>query len=402
MQYPTRFSALPEYAFPRLRALLAPVPAGGEVLHMTIGEPKHKFPAFAMEAVAANAEGFNRYPPNEGTPELRASIAGWLKRRYGLKNVDPETAILPLNGTREGLFNACLALCPEEKNGAQPLVLLPNPFYQCYMVAARAAGAKPVFVNAESENGFLPDFAALGAEVLDRAAVVYMCSPSNPQGAVADAAYWRSLLTLAEKHDFVVFADECYSEIYRDEAPVGVLQVAQELGTNPSRVLAFHSLSKRSNLPGFRSGFVATSAENMRELKQLRDYTGAPIPLPIQMASAEVWADEVHVEENRNLYRAKFDLADEIFGNMPGYTSPRAGFFLWLKVSDGEEAALEIWRKSGIRVLPGAYLSQDTAAGNPGKDYIRVAMVADIEDIDRGLRAIKDVLDTERGGAWHS
>ena len=399
MQYPTRFSALPEYAFPRLRALLAPVPAGGDVLHMTIGEPKHAYPAFAMEAVAAHAEGFNKYPPNEGAPELRAAIADWVQRRYGVA-LDVENQILPLNGTREGLFNACLALCPEEKNGAQPLVLLPNPFYQCYMVAARAAGAEAVFVNAESENSFLPDFEALGPDVLDRTAIIYMCSPSNPQGAVASADYWRNLLALAEKHDFMIFADECYSEIYRDKAPVGILQIAQEVGADPSKVLAFHSLSKRSNLPGFRSGFVATSAENMRELRQLRNYTGAPIPLPIQMASAEVWADEAHVEENRNLYRAKFDLADEILGNMPGYASPEAGFFLWLKVPDGEKAALEIWQKSGIRVLPGAYLSQDTPNGNPGNEYIRVAMVADFDEVGRGLRAIRDVLSAAGGGEW--
>ncbi len=400
MQYPTRFSALPEYAFPRLRALLAPVPAGGEVLHMSIGEPKHRFPAFALDAVVAHAEGFNKYPPNEGAPELRAAIAGWLQRRYGVEQ-DVDAGIMPLNGTREGLFNACLALCPEQKNGSQPLVLLPNPFYQCYMVAARAAGAEAVFVNAEADTGFLPDFAALGPGVLDRTAVVYMCSPSNPQGAVAGAGYWRHLLALAEKHDFIIFADECYSEIYRDEAPVGILEIARETGADPSRVLAFHSLSKRSNLPGFRSGFVATSPANIRELRQLRNYTGAPIPLPIQMASAEVWADEAHVEENRNLYRAKFELADEILGTLPGYNAPAAGFFLWLKVGDGEKAALEIWRKTGIRVLPGAYLSQDSAAGNPGRAYIRVAMVADIEEIGRGLRAIRGVLEAARGTEWH-
>lgn len=400
MQYPQRFSALPEYAFPRLRSLLDPVPAGGEVLHMSIGEPKHRFPAFAMEAVAAHAEGFNKYPPNEGAPELRAAIARWLERRFELDHVDEDTSVMSLNGTREGLFNACLALCPEEKNGAQPYVLLPNPFYQCYMVAARAAGAKAVFVNATAETAFMPDFAGLPTAVLDRTAVVYMCSPSNPQGAVATQEYWRDLLALAEKHDFIIFADECYSEIYRNEAPVGVLAVAQEVGADPERVLAFHSLSKRSNLPGFRSGFVATGPENIRELKQLRNYAGAPVPLPIQMASAKVWADEAHVEENRALYRAKFDLADRILANLPGYASPQAGFFLWLKTGDGVQTALDIWQKSGIRVLPGAYLSHDTAGGNPGSEYIRVAMVAEIDEIERGLTAIKQVLDAPRGTAW--
>ena len=401
MQYPTRFSALPEYAFPRLRALLAPVAGGGEVMHMSIGEPKHPYPAFAMQAIMAHAAGFNRYPPNEGAPELRGAIAGWLARRYGLKNTDAENGILPLNGTREGLFNACLALCPEQKNGAQPLVLLPNPFYQCYMVAARAAGAEAVFVNAGADSGFLPDFASLPLETLDRTAIVYMCSPSNPQGAVASAEYWRALLALAEKHDFIVFADECYSEIYRDAPPVGVLEVAQEIGADPERVLAFHSLSKRSNLPGFRSGFVATGPKNMRELRQLRAYTGAPVPLPIQMASAQVWADEAHVAENRALYRAKFALADEIFGQMPGYTAPQAGFFLWLRVNNGAQTALDIWKKSGIRVLPGAYLSQDTAQGNPGEAYIRVALVAKFDEVERGLRAIKEVLESPKGSAWH-
>jgi len=401
MQYPKRFSALPEYAFPRLRSLLDPVPAGGKVVHMSIGEPKHAYPAFAMDTLAAHVGDFGRYPPNDGAPELRMAIAGWLERRYGLEKVDTENGILPLNGTREGLFNACLALCPEQKNGQQPVVLLPNPFYQCYMVAARAAGAEPVFINAESENGFMPDFEALPEETLNRVAVVYMCSPSNPQGAVASREYWRTLLALAEKHDFIIFADECYSEIYRNKAPVGVLEVAQEMGANPERVLAFHSLSKRSNLPGFRSGFVATGPQNMGELRRLRAYAGAPVPLPIQMASAAVWSDEAHVEENRNLYRAKFDLADRILGNLPEYSSPQAGFFLWLKTTDGAQTALDIWQKSGTRVLPGAYLSQDTVRGNPGKAYIRVALVADINEVERGLYAIKSVLEPVRGEAWH-
>ncbi|MCF6272456.1 MAG: aminotransferase class I/II-fold pyridoxal phosphate-dependent enzyme [Rhodobacteraceae bacterium] len=396
MQYPRRFSALPEYAFPRLRALLDPITGGGPALHMSIGEPKHPFPPFAMEVLASHAEGFNKYPPNEGAPELRHAIARWLERRYGLKNVDAENGILPLNGTREGLFNACLALCPEQKNGAKPLVLLPNPFYQCYMVAARAAGAEAVFVNAGAENGFLPDFHALPKETLDRTAVVYMCSPSNPQGAVASTEYWRTLLALAEKHDFMIFADECYSDIYRDEVPVGVLEVARQVGADPERVLAFHSLSKRSNLPGFRSGFVATGPKNIRELRQLRSYAGAPVPLPIQIASAAVWGDEAHVVQNRALYRAKFELADRILGHLPGYASPQAGFFLWINTGNGVQTALDIWQKSGIRVLPGAYLSHETAAGNPGCAYIRVAMVAEINEIKRGLLALKAVLEKPR------
>ncbi len=390
MQYPTRFSALPEYAFPRLRTLLDPHRPGGRPLHMSIGEPKHPFPAFAATEVQKHAAGFNRYPPNEGTPELRQAIARWLERRFDLDHVDENTRVMPLNGTREGLFNAALALSPEQKNGQQPLILLPNPFYQCYMVAARAAGAVPTYLNATQATGFLPDFAALPAETLDRTSIAYVCSPSNPQGAVATRDYYKTLLKLAEKHDFFIFADECYSEIYRDTPPAGILSVAQETGVDPERVLAFHSLSKRSNLPGFRSGFVAAGPKVIRELRQLRGYTGAPLPLPIQMASAKVWADEAHVRENRALYRAKFDLADRILGNVPGYVPPQAGFFLWIPVNDGEAAALELWKTSGVRVLPGAYLSQETGSGNPGRGYIRVALVAEPDEIERGLRAIGD------------
>lgn len=398
MQYPQRFSALPEYAFPRLRGLLAPFPAGGDAVHMSIGEPKHRFPDFVPKIIADNAEGFNRYPPITGTPELRASIAQWLKTRFSLDKLDADTQVLPLNGTREGLFNACLALSPEEKNAKKPVVLLPNPFYQCYMVAAQAAGAEPVYVNAEAGNGFLPDFHALPAEILDRTTVVYMCSPSNPQGAVASAEYWRNLLELAEKHDFRIFADECYSEIYRNAPPAGILSAAQDLGADPEHTLAFHSLSKRSNLPGLRSGFVAGGAKSIQEIQQLAAYTGAPIPLPLQIASTAVWADEAHVIENRALYRKKFSLADQILGNVPEYSSPDAGFFLWLKTENGEAMTLKLWQEHGVRVLPGAYLSQDTPSGNPGNEYIRVALVADEAELTRGLTAIRDCLAPELNG----
>ena len=402
MQYPTRFSDLPEYAFPRLRALLDPHAGGGESLHMSIGEPKHKFPAFVPEMLAEHAEGFNKYPPNDGSPELRGAIADWLARRFGISRPDSDRNILSLNGTREGLFNAALALCPETKNGKQPVVLLPNPFYQCYAVAALAAGAEPVFVPAPEDNGFLPDFAAVPRDLLERTAIVYMCSPSNPQGAVADDAYWQALLALGEKHDFRVFADECYSEIYRDTPPDGALKASENMGSDPERLTVFHSLSKRSNLPGFRSGFAAGGAKSIAEMKQLRNYTGAPVPLPIQQVSAAVWADEVHVAENRRLYKRKFDISDRILGELPGYTSPTAGFFLWLKVGDGEAAALKLWRETGVRALPGEYLSRDTDArlggGNPGKAYLRVALVADEGDVERGLNAIRACLGRELGG----
>ncbi|MFQ5623230.1 MAG: aminotransferase class I/II-fold pyridoxal phosphate-dependent enzyme [Paracoccaceae bacterium] len=399
MQFPTRFSDLPEYVFPRLRALLDPHPGGGEALHMSIGEPQHAFPEFVGDIVARNAAGFGRYPPNDGTPELRAAISAWLTRRYGLEPVDPDTAIMALNGTREGLFNACIALCPERKNGGTPAVLLPNPFYQCYGAAALAAGAEPVFVNAPEESGFLPDFSRVPEEILDRTAIAYLCSPSNPQGAVASEEYWTALIDLAEAHDFRIFADECYSEIYRDAPPPGVLQVASAKGADTERVVSFHSLSKRSNLPGLRSGFVCSGPRNIAAVKQLRAYAGAPLPLPLQRAAEAVWADESHVAENRALYQRKFTLSDSVLGNFPGYSPPRAGFFLWLRVGDGEGAALKLWREKGVRVLPGRYLSRTESpalgGGDPGREYIRVALVAGIEDVTRGLNAIADCLGDE-------
>jgi len=387
MNYPERFADLPEYAFPRLRALLDGLKPGGEVVPMTIGEPRHAPPQAVLEAIAAHAADFSRYPPNEGTPELLGVIAAWLDRRYGAA-VDPDTQIMVLNGTREGLFNACLALCPETKAGQRPVVLVPNPFYQVYAVAALAAGAEPVYVPATSETGFLPDYASLSPEVLDRVSVAYLCSPSNPQGAVASHAYWRELLALAERHDFLVFADECYSEIWRTGPPPGALEV----GTDPERLVVFHSLSKRSNLPGLRAGFVATGSRNMKRLRTLRAYAGAPLPLPLQRGAEVAWADETHVEASRARYQAKYAIADDVFAGVEGAGAPEAGFFLWLPVEDGEKAAIRLWTETGVRVMPGEYFARATDTGNPGKSYIRVALVTPEDETERGLIKIRDCL----------
>ncbi|MBO27960.1 MAG: aspartate aminotransferase [Rhodobacteraceae bacterium] len=389
--FPERFSNLPAHVWPRLRALLDAHEGGGPVVHMTIGEPKHAFPEWVVDEITRNAAGFNSYPPNEGSPELRQAITSWIARRYGVE-LDADTQVMALNGTREGLYNVVMALCPETKGGARPAVLMPNPLYPVYMIAAISGDAEPVLVPATAENGHLPDYASVGEDVLRRTAAVYVCSPANPQGAVASRAYWNALFDLAERYDFRVFADECYSEISRDEPPVGALQVAAERGLDLNRVAIFHSLSKRSNLPGLRSGFVASGADTMREIRQLRAYAGAPLPLPLQQAAAAVWADETHVEENRALYVEKYRIADRILGNVPGYTSPEAGFFLWLPVEDGEAAALKLWRETGVRVLPGAYLAADVNGQNPGKAYIRVALVAPKDETTRGLEAIRDCL----------
>lgn len=391
MNFPERFSALPEYAFPRLRQLLDAHEPGGAPVQMTIGEPKHAFPPWVAQVIADNAHLFNSYPQNEGTDALRGAISGWLARRYGV-DVDADTRILALNGTREGLYNAAMALVPEIANGARPVILSPNPFYQVYMIAAISVGAEPRFVSATAASGHLPDYTVLPAEVLNRTAAAYVCSPANPQGAVASRDYWADLIRLAEHHDFRIFADECYSEIYRDAPPPGILSVAQDLGADPERIVAFHSLSKRSNLPGLRSGFAVGGPRSIAAMKQLRSYAGAPLPGPLQAAAAAVWGDETHVEENRALYRAKYALADDIMGDVQGYQPPQAGFFLWLPVDDGEAAALRLWQETGVRVLPGAYLAQGQGAENPGTGFIRAALVAPKDETERALTRLRNCL----------
>ncbi|HSF63645.1 MAG TPA: aminotransferase class I/II-fold pyridoxal phosphate-dependent enzyme [Paracoccaceae bacterium] len=390
MELPERFSTLPEYAFPRLRKLLDPHPPGGEAIAMTIGEPRHPMPDFVAPVLAASIAGFGVYPPNDGSPGLLSAIAGWVQRRYGVAL--PPDRLMVLNGTREGLFNAAVALCPETKAGRRPVVLMPNPFYQVYAVAALAMGAEPVYVPATAATGFLPDYGALPRDVLDRTAIAYLCSPANPQGAVASADYWADLLALAEKHDFRIFADECYAEIWRDAPPPGVLEIAARTGADPERVLTFHSLSKRSNLPGLRSGFVAGGPQAIAALRQLRSFAGAPLPLPIQAVSEAAWNDEAHVIESRALYHAKFADADDVFSGVQGYQPPAGGFFLWLPVADGEEAAVRLWRETGVRVLPGAYLARDAGGDNPGKGYIRVALVGGRDETRAGLTRLRDCL----------
>ena len=390
MQFPERFSSLPDYAFPRLRKLLDAHAPGAEPVAMTIGEPRHPMPDFVAEVMAANINGFAVYPPNDGTPELLAAISGWVQRRYGVGLT--EDRLMVLNGTREGLFNAAVALCPETKGGKKPVVLMPNPFYQVYAVAALAMGAEPVYVPATAATGFLPDYAALPPEVLDRTAIAYLCSPANPQGVIASRDYLASLLQLAERHDFRVFADECYSEIWRDAPPPGALEVSAGIGADPERVCVFHSLSKRSNLPGLRSGFVAGGVDSIARIRKLRSFAGAPLPLPVQRVSERAWSDEAHVLQNLALYQEKFRIADAVFAGVQGFQTPEGGFFLWLPVEDGEEAALKLWTVAGVRVLPGAYLSREVAGQNPGKGYIRVALVAPKEEMQRGLIRLRDCL----------
>ena len=391
MAFPERFSNLPEHVWPRIRGLFDVHPAGGDVINMTIGEPRHAFPDWVGTDMAKHAAGFGKYPPNYGSDELLDSIAGWIDRRFGVR-VDASQQIMALNGTREGLFNACVALSPETKNGTKPEVLLPNPYYSVYAIGALASTADPIFVPSTPMSGFLPDFASLDETTLNRTTVAYICSPSNPEGAIADRAYWKVVFGLAEKHDFKIFADECYSEIYRDEPPLGALQMAAELGADPERVLVFHSLSKRSNLPGLRSGFVAGGPKSIAKVKELRAYAGAPLPLPIQKVSARLWDDEEHVIASRKLYQEKYKIADQVFAGANGYTPPAGGFFLWLNVQDGEAAALRLWQETGIRVVPGGYFAVEVDGKNPASEYIRVAMVTEKQELHRALTTLRDCL----------
>ena len=369
-----RMAALSEYPFRRLADLLDGVaPAAGVApIVMSIGEPKHPYPPLVAEVLAAEAGQWGRYPPTVGTPAFRAAAADWLRRRYRLATglIDADRHVLPCAGTREALFTIALLAVPSTVAGAPPAVLMPDPFYQVYAGAAVLAGAEPVFVAATAESGFLPDFEALPEALLARTALAYLCSPANPQGTVADRAYLTRLVALARRHDFVLAVDSCYGDIYGETPPPGVFEVCAD--GDLGHLIAFHSLSKRSNVPGLRSGFVAGDADLIADFARLRSYSGGASPLPVLAAAAALWGDEAHVEESRALYRRKFDLAEE---RLAGFTRPDGGFYLWLDVGDGAETARRLWREVAIKAMPGAYLSHGDP--NPGTAYIRLALVHD-------------------------
>lgn len=398
-----RFSDLPEYAFPRLRALLDPHAPGGPEIAMSIGEPRHPLPALLAETLARHADLYNKYPPIDGTPGWREAVGGWLTRRYALTEgaLDPDTQILPLNGSREGLFSAALALASSEKNGERAAFLLPNPFYQVYAAAALAVGAEPVCVPATEASGWLPDFASVPEDILRRTSFAYYCSPTNPQGAVASLDVLKGVMALAETHGFTVAFDEPYSEVYRSDPPPGALEAVAAGVADPERVLVFNTLSKRSNAAGLRSAFVAGGAGAIGAIKRLRAYSGSPNPIPALHAAEALWRDEDHVVENRRLYREKYALADEILGGLPGYHAPEAGFFLWLDVGDGEAGTVRLWRESGVKCLPGAYLGRGdprfNGGENPGARFMRAALVESPEAIRPGLEAIARLLKEQEG-----
>ena len=389
-----RLDQLGDYPFTRLAALLKD-PPGAEPIVMSIGEPQHPAPPMVAEVLAREAAGWSRYPPMAGTPVFRAAAAAWLNKRYALPEgmLDPATQILPLAGTREGLYLIAQVTCGDRPDGRPPVVLLPNPFYQVYAGAAVLAGAEPVFVPGSVAAGFLPDFAQVPAEVLSRAALAFICTPANPQGAVATEAQLVEAIGIARRHGFTLAVDECYSEIYDRTPPTGALQAAAATSGGFDNVVVFHSLSKRSSVPGLRVGFVAGDARVISAFGRLRSYGGASVPLPALAVATALWQDETHVETNRALYRAKFDIAEELLRGRHGFYRPAGGFYLWLDVGDGEAAALKLWRGAGIRTLPGAYLARTGADGtNPGKPYIRIALVQDVPTTRRALQRISEIL----------
>ncbi|MGH6947835.1 MAG: aminotransferase class I/II-fold pyridoxal phosphate-dependent enzyme, partial [Kiloniellales bacterium] len=388
--------------FTRLSALLDATPPGrspagdGAPLLLSVGEPQGQPPAFLAEALTQNAALWSRYPPPLGDPDYRRACAEWLVRRYRLPRdlVDPERNILPLPGTREGLFFAALAAMKRGENGggARDAILLPDPGYHVYGGAAAVAGARLLPVAADEASGFLPDYEALEPALLARVALAFFCSPSNPQGAVASRARWRDLIQLARRHGFLLAADECYGELYGDAPAPGALEAAAELGEGLGGLLAFHSLSKRSSAPGLRCGFAVGDAAWIAALDRLLRLGGAGVPLPSQAAGARLWRDEAHVAANRARYRESFEIAERVLGNRFGYRKPGGGFFLWLEVGDGEAAARTLWRAAGIRVLPGAYLSAPGSASLPGAAYIRAALVYEPPVIAAALGRMAEIL----------
>jgi N-succinyldiaminopimelate aminotransferase len=366
--------------FVRLRELLGDAAPGKPAISLAVGEPQHPVPAFVGPVLAAHVEEFGRYPMNKGIDGFCRAAAAWLARRFHLpRPLDPDTEVLVLNGTREGLFLAALAAKRWVGTRAgRPAVLMPNPFYAAYAAGALAADCEPVYLPATRGTGFLPDLEALPENLLARTIAFYIASPANPQGAVASSAYLARLVELARRFGFLVFSDECYSEIYSERAPAGILETA---GPDFANVLAFQSLSKRSNLPGLRVGFAAGDKSFVARFLDLRNVAAPQVPVPAQRVAIAAYGDEAHVDANRRLYAAKFDLADQIIGDRYGYRRPAGGFFLWLDVSaqgSDEAATLRLWRDAGLRVVPGRYLAQPQADGsNPGEGFIRIAMVHD-------------------------
>ncbi|WP_043317800.1 succinyldiaminopimelate transaminase [Microbulbifer sp. HZ11] len=380
---------LQPYPFAKLAKLKEGIDAPEALapIALSIGEPKHTPPAFVRDELIDNLEKLAAYPLTKGLDALRDTIANWLCSRFKLSSLSPESEVIPVNGTREALFAfAQTVVTPGSK------VVMPNPFYQIYEGAAFLAGATPFFVNCRAENGFKPDFASVPESVWQECSLLYLCTPGNPTGALLDTDDLTQLIALADQYDFIIASDECYSELYFDEAnpPTGLLQACAELGRDDyRRCVVFHSLSKRSNLPGLRSGFVAGDGEILEKFLLYRTYHGCAMPVPTQYASIAAWQDEQHVKANRDLYRQKFDAVLEILDGCLEVQKPEASFYLWPRVGDGETFARELFRQQHITVLPGAYLAREANGVNPGAAYVRMALVATLEECIEAAKRIR-------------
>ncbi len=391
---------LQPYPFERLTALRKGVQPNADYspIALHIGEPKHEVPAFALEILQRYQREYGNYPASRGLPELRRAIADWLIRRFDLPHawVDPDRHVLPVSGTREALFAFAQFIIDRATPG---LVVMPNPFYQIYEGAALLAGAEPYFLNCTEENGFLPDVEAVPPSVWERTQLLYLCTPGNPTGTVASLGYLKRLIELSDKYGFVIASDECYSEIFprEDAPPPGLLQACREVGRDDFRnCVVFHSLSKRSNLPGLRTGFVAGDAELMKKFLLYRTYHGCAMPLPVQRASIAAWNDEEHVRNNRDLYRAKFAAVRPLLEGVLEAPAPDAAFYLWAKTPvDDEQFSLALFRDYNVSVLPGSYLSREAHGFVPGKNRIRISLVATVDECVEAAKRIRALV--ERG-----
>lgn len=390
---------LQPYPFERLGALLkGVVPAAKPHIALSIGEPKHASPAFVLDTLAKHLGKLSVYPTTRGIAALREAIALWLGRRFHLQQIDPETQVLPVNGTREALFSFAQAVIDRGRFSHQkPVVLSPNPFYQIYEGAALLAGAEPYYVPCTAATGFKADFSAVPAAIWQRCQLLYLCSPGNPTGAVLSTDEFRELIELADRHDFIIASDECYSEIYFDEAapPAGILGACAAMGRHDyARCVAFHSLSKRSNLPGLRSGFVAGDAAVLAKFLQYRTYHGCAMSVPVQEASIAAWNDEAHVRGNRDLYREKFRIAVDTLAPVLNVTMPDAGFYLWPEtpIAD-DELARRLIAQENLGVLPGRYLSRRAHGSNPGENRIRLALVSSVEECREGTARLRHCIE---------
>ena len=374
-----RLDQLHPYPFQKLRELfagVAPNPARTPI-NLSIGEPKHPTPQFVKDALVAGLAGLANYPITQGSEALRSAIADWASRRYGVK-LDPATEVLPVNGSREALFAFAQAAVDSTRHGRRT-VISPNPFYQIYEGAALLAGARPFFLNTLPENGYRMDWSRVPEDLWETVSLVYVCSPGNPTGKVMTLDDWKELFALSDAHGFVIAADECYSEIYFDEAqpPLGALTASQKLGRGYKNLVVFNSLSKRSNVPGLRSGMVAGDAEVMKKFLLYRTYHGSAMSPAVQAASVAAWNDEAHVVENRRQYAEKFAAVMPILKDALEFDAPDAAFYLWARVPGGDDTAFarELYRNAHVTVLPGSFLARDAAGANPGKGFVRIALV---------------------------